>query len=669
MADSNTIHSLTSTLSSQPMSTPGGSEQHVQHPQHPPHLAAPGELQNHPGMPMGMGPPPPPAQPQQLDGANPEQPVKRRPGRPKGSGKKPVDPNAPPKIKRPVGRPRKDGLPAGSVGPRRPSRPRKRPPGTYASGPQSSPPASYGYGGQFIADPAWGSASAPPLGIRGGRPPVFPIDPSLEQDDWADMARNRPDRFLHALVAALEAPNPVSGAGPSVEEAFKSHLVSLAPNSKNAPSIPSLYSILKTFWLPSSPVYFSLTASASTARTPSEHRFLYWDPQPLVFNGICCPACAAPLTNRGRISSGPIKVYDLGKPFFVIGCEYVCTSPVCLGATAQQGRKFASTDASILRALPLKLKDEFPALLLQGNPDLGSGPEIWSWHGMGVSTTLWNMVRASLRAGLRKEAILDIIRATQLGVSDYDYTAFKREEEEHVPSSMGAPGADDEDDQESHDVQQVEGDLADPKDKSAEEYQEAWNANSGVPEANGVNGAPHLSPEQHHQQPQSGPSSASPHDHSGSSQQSQGHPSQSQHSPNQSQAQNQSASAGQPPPGQVPPPYYAYPQGPYQPYPYPAYWHQPPPPPLHASTPAPGHEPGPGGSLKRTFSIVDGTPEPGMSEPLQKRIRHCCKCGSNECKGKGGRAFCNNPCQDCGKLECKGRNSKRPDRTCADAWP
>lgn len=70
--------------------------------------------------------------------AIPEVPIKRKPGRPKGSGKKPVDPNAEPKIKRPVGRPRKDGLPAGSVGPRRPSRPRKRPPGTFASG--SHPP-------------------------------------------------------------------------------------------------------------------------------------------------------------------------------------------------------------------------------------------------------------------------------------------------------------------------------------------------------------------------------------------------------------------------------------------------------------------------------------------------------------------------------------------------
>lgn len=297
------------------------------------------------------------------------------------------------------------------------------------------------------------------MGTRSGRPPVFPIDPSLDADDWGDMSRSRPDRFLHALVASLDAPNPISGGGPTVEEAFKLHLVSLTPNNKNsAPTIPSLYSILKTFWLPSSPVYFSLTASASTARTPSEHRFLYWDPQPLVFNGISCPACSAPLANRGRISSGPIKVYDLGKPFFVIGCEYVCTSHVCLGTVGPQGRKFASTDASILRALPPKLKDEFPGLLLQGNPDLGTGPEIWGWHGMGVSTALWNMVRASLRAGLHKEAILEIIRAIQNGVVDFDYTAYKHEEEEEGGEQGGE---DEEEEEETNDAQQVEGGLAD----------------------------------------------------------------------------------------------------------------------------------------------------------------------------------------------------------------
>jgi hypothetical protein len=51
-----------------------------------------------------------------------------------------------------------------------------------------------------------------------------------------------------------------------------------------------------------------------------------------------------------------------------------------------------------------------------------------------------------------------------------------------------------------------------------------------------------------------------------------------------------------------------------------------------------------------------------------RRSRHCCKCGSGECKGKGGRSFCLNPCQDCGQRECPGRNSKRPEKTCAEAW-
>jgi len=51
-------------------------------------------------------------------GLNPDgTPVKRRPGRPKGSTKKHLLAGSPipPKLKRPVGRPRKDGLPAGSI--------------------------------------------------------------------------------------------------------------------------------------------------------------------------------------------------------------------------------------------------------------------------------------------------------------------------------------------------------------------------------------------------------------------------------------------------------------------------------------------------------------------------------------------------------------------------
>jgi hypothetical protein len=65
----------------------------------------------------------------------PEVPPKRKPGRPKGSTKKHLSTAepAPPKVKRPVGRPRKDGFPAGSVGP-----PRSRPPKQARTQPGSS---------------------------------------------------------------------------------------------------------------------------------------------------------------------------------------------------------------------------------------------------------------------------------------------------------------------------------------------------------------------------------------------------------------------------------------------------------------------------------------------------------------------------------------------------
>ncbi|KAF8987708.1 hypothetical protein BDQ17DRAFT_1435435 [Cyathus striatus] len=159
------------------------------------------------------------------------------------------------------------------------------------------------------------SISAPPPSTS------FQIDLNL---DWAQLARTDPENFFATLLSALAAvPSPVSSAGSSVEGAFKSHVLSLAPN-------PSPYSIFKTFWLPSSPTYFSLTSPASTARTPSEHRFFYWDPQPLDFNGISCSNYSALLINNGRISSGSMTIFDIGKPFFIIGCKYVCKSPHCV---------------------------------------------------------------------------------------------------------------------------------------------------------------------------------------------------------------------------------------------------------------------------------------------------------------------------------------------------
>jgi hypothetical protein len=88
------------------------------------------------------------------------------------------------------------------------------------------------------------------------------------------------------------------------------------------------------------------------------------------------------------------------------------------------------------------------------------------------------------------------------------------------------------------------------------------------------------------------------------------------------------------------------------------------------------HEPSPDqDGLKRRYDTISGASSSGAfiaeatpSEPRNKRVRRCCKCGSGECKGKGGWTFCMNSCRDCGKLACKGRNSRRPGKRCSQAW-
>ncbi|KAJ3720437.1 hypothetical protein FB446DRAFT_324540 [Lentinula raphanica] len=275
---------------------------------------------------------------------------KRKPGRPKGTGKKIKDRIIPPK--RPVGRPRRDGLPSGSVT------------------------------------------------VRAKRV-VIHLD-----DDWGKSSQNDPDSFLSSLVLSLSALPPPASSGPTAEEAFMSHLNSLAPTSAHNPQLPTLYSILKTFWLPTSPAYFSLTASTS-ARTLSDHRFFYWDPQPLVFDGIACPSCSSPLHNEGRIKRGPLKIYDVERPFYIIGAEYVCKN---------EGKSYASTDPSILRALPAKLRDELSVKLVQADKDVGTDENIWCWKPAGVSKTLWNLVLGCVRGGLKKDMIVKLIRDTQKGV-------------------------------------------------------------------------------------------------------------------------------------------------------------------------------------------------------------------------------------------------------------
>ncbi|THV05648.1 hypothetical protein K435DRAFT_849893 [Dendrothele bispora CBS 962.96] len=667
-----------------------------------------------------------------------EPPAKRRPGRPKGTGKKQLtgahtlssnnvnnnNQSIPPK--RPVGRPRRDGLPAGSVGPSR-SR-RNAAAGANASvtgiAPQFFKPTQH----QFISAPNSVQASPPSAPAIISSPPSIsapgpsrpkPVDKShnsFEVDDsnWSELARTKSHTFLATLLVALSAITyPQSQSSLSVKEAFKSHLNSLAPTTS---PIPTLYSILKTFWLPTSPAYFSLTASSSTARTPPDHRFLYWDPQPLVFNGIACPTCSTALVNRGRIKSGPLKVYDIERPFFIIGCEYVCRSRVCVEQVGQEGRKFASTDPSIWRALPNKLKDEFPARLMYSDQDTGSGPNVWNWQPFGVSKVLWNMVHGCLRAGLGREAILQVLKDTQVGVPDESDPERKSDDQEeaevddylnqsfsvnalarlnsNASASASAPPV--------H-VPQSQQSTAPPA-VITDAYGDAWKANSA---AGAGAGAPQQSPAVSNAELQypttdvemhspAIPTGSSPVAAAASLQQNVAgdsntgqQPHQSAYgvyaptpsfapysssnaagySPNTLAQQASPADQGLPPTNTISPstmttslissasstpaiPAAAIP----------------------TSTPPTNSH---GNELKRPYPFTSHSDTQASyesistlgSESAKKRSpRHCSKCGSPECKGKGGRAFCTNPCKDCGKLECKGRNSRRPDKPCSEGW-
>ncbi|KAJ7650853.1 hypothetical protein FB45DRAFT_820257 [Roridomyces roridus] len=499
------------------------------------------------------------------NGAPPDVPVKRPPGRPKGSKNKnksvrSLDPNSTP-VKRPVGRPRKNKDGAEPVQKRPVGRPRKD--GLPSGSGQSNviQPQQYQNAGDAVLVNDWASK--------------YSRSVSAVPNEWLDLAFSKPDEFLQVLLTSLDMPNPVTVEGPTVHEAFKSHLGSLAPapntsatSTSSAPAIPSLYSILKTFWLPSSPSYFALTTSATSTRPPSSHRFLYWDPQPLCFNGIACPTCTSPLTNLGRIRSGPITVHDVTGPFYIIGCKYVCINE----------HAYASTDTSVLAALPAPLEREFPARLLAG--DAGASAEVWNWQARGVSRSLWNLVLGALRAGCTQEVILQLVRDVQNGVPDGSTDA---------PSDADAEAVMEEDAEGSMDASPsapppppLHGDamMVPGRPSQAQAFNDAWAANSvntALPSGSLPVTMPMYMPP--------------------------GYP------------------VGLPPP-QVP--------------------------------------------QKRGFPFGDDPAANGSggSPPKQRQPRHCVKCGSQACKGKGGSAFCASACRDCGKLTCGGRTSRRPGEPC-----
>ncbi|KAJ3859442.1 hypothetical protein EV359DRAFT_86393 [Lentinula novae-zelandiae] len=234
---------------------------------------------------------------------------KRRPERSKGTGKKVKETIIPPK--RPVGRPRKDGLPSGSA----------------------------------TVRPQW-----------------FILHP-VKDDDWGEFSQNEPDIFLSSLVVALSALSSPTPSGPSAEETFSAVLY------------------LENFLAPHFPRVL-LTDSFNISKGD-------------LMSIVLLP---------GRIKQGPLKIYDVERPFFIIGAEYVCE---------KEGRRFTSTDPSILRALPGKLRDELPVRLVHVHKDVGCDENVWCWKPAGVSKTLWNLVSGCLKSGLQKDTIVELIKAVQ----------------------------------------------------------------------------------------------------------------------------------------------------------------------------------------------------------------------------------------------------------------
>lgn len=221
-----------------------------------------------------------------------------------------------------------------------------------------------------------------------------------------------PDFVLATVYSLFSRSSPPTNELSIPKEAisvYKMHVTNLARTASRA------YSILKTFWLPFSPLLFRLVAprtatpaknlnahrnsnglqprpSASylaypqlnqpngdlhSNRTPNvseaydAHRFFYWDPYHLPLCGtLTCPQCQTPLQHNGPIRTGPLRVFDLpggASPtgtahwqaglvpavFYVIGVHYSCPQGSC-------GAKYSSWDSKIVNNLPAMLADEWP---------------------------------------------------------------------------------------------------------------------------------------------------------------------------------------------------------------------------------------------------------------------------------------------------------------------
>lgn len=540
-------------------------------------------------------PPPPPQSHQQSTTSNsqgsngPEDsptPTKRGPGRPKGSTKKSFEVIATtsPKTKRPVGRPRKDGRPAGSVPKviRGPGRPRKTFPSDFGANTfgQQTPPqqpngdenqwdpvshfcqvnrpvvynvtADWQLQGLFnnyrlpkdtATDSTVAGVVGDPSAEKGTAPPTTTVTDTSrlsQRSKWftpatTTNASNAPAASSSSIANALMHPHTVGQSGvkqfsdPHVAASSVTGLVdrrenvsntnNVSPGTQNlgesSSSVPHTqipdfllntiyslfsrssrnglalprevlstyrshighlsgshslaYNILKTFWLPYSPLLFRLVLprsssssksvqrnfstsqrgpasslnsnfpssasqptvngdSHSTHRSPvaaelnyDSHRFFYWDPFYLSLSGpLNCPVCQnASLTHLGPIHTGPLRVFDLpssstpsanahANEGLVPAVFYVIGMQY--GCSQQTcGNKFNSWDPRIINNLPPVLADEWPVHLLSVSESEQSDHRGARWSGDAVSRPLYTLAKALFQAGTSKSDVRDVL--------------------------------------------------------------------------------------------------------------------------------------------------------------------------------------------------------------------------------------------------------------------
>ncbi|KAG6876058.1 hypothetical protein C0992_001133 [Termitomyces sp. T32_za158] len=145
-----------------------------------------------------------------------------------------------------------------------------------------------------------------------------------------------------------------------LKDTFEKHIRDSGSINRIPDGLPPLYCDQQTFWFPKPSTFFLLQDIDNLSpQKIYKAQFFLWDPECLVSNGLICPneGCSARLQRHGHIPR-PRRVVGLGSIFWIIGYRYFCAQ-----CKKPRSVTFWSWDPRILAILPRPLAAEFPAQL------------------------------------------------------------------------------------------------------------------------------------------------------------------------------------------------------------------------------------------------------------------------------------------------------------------